>query len=105
MQRIVQGTHFDSAHIVMLKQTGGDKGEVYFGVDLTEVFITKVSSKGAEDGSVTQDVECVFKTISVGYKRQMEDGKLDSTQRDFVWDIGKMKSDAPKADLAVKGAS
>ena len=84
---------------------GAQKPDVVGNLDWDSVTITKVSSKGAEDGSVTQDVECVFKTISVGYKRQMEDGKLDSTQRDFVWDIGKMKSDAPKADLAVKGAS
>jgi len=107
MKKIVQGKHFSKVYIVMLKQTGAEdgQGEPYFGITMDEAFITKVSSKGAEDGSVTQDVECVFKTISVGYKRQMEDGKLDSTQRDFVWDIGKMKSDAPKADLAVKGAS
>jgi type VI secretion system secreted protein Hcp len=104
MTRIVQGTHFKNAHIVMLKQTGGEKGEVYFGLDLSEVFITKVSSKGGEDGSVTQDVECVFKIAAIGYKKQKSDGSLDK-QVDFVWDIGKMKADAPPANLEVKGSA
>jgi len=61
---------------------------------MTEAFITKVSSKGGEDGSVTQDVEMVFKTIAVGYKPQDDTlkGKLGK-QQDFTWDIGKMKTD------------
>jgi type VI secretion system secreted protein Hcp len=105
MLKIVQGKHFPKVHIVMLKQTGSadGKGEPYFGITMDEVFMTKVSSKGAEDGSVTQDVECVFKSIAVAYKKQTEEGGLDSTAKDFVWDIGKMKTDAPKMDLGVKG--
>ena len=96
MSKIVQGTNFTEAHIVMLKQTGdpSGKGEVYFGMTMRECFITKVSSKGGEDGAVSQDVEMVFKTVSIGYKRQKsEDGKLDQVPSDFVWDIGKMKTE------------
>ena len=95
MLKIVQGKHFGKVHIVMLKQTGeaSGKGEPYFGITLEEAFITKVSSKGAEDGSVTQDVDMVFKTISVGYKPQkLVGGGLDK-QKDFNWDIGKMKTE------------
>jgi type VI secretion system Hcp family effector len=95
MLKIVQGKHFDKVHIVMLKQTGDEsgKGAPYFGITAEEAFITKVSSKGAEDGSVTQDVEMVFKTVAVGYQPQkLEGGGLDK-QRDFTWDIGKMKTE------------
>lgn len=96
MGKIVQGKHFPKVHIVMLKQTGQEsgKGEPFFGITMEEVFITKVSSKGGEDGSVTQDVEMVFKTVAVGYKAQSGDhGALATEQKDFIWDIGKMKTD------------
>ena len=105
MSKIVQGTHFPKVHILMLKQTGSEtgKGEPYFGLTMEEVFVTKVSSKGAEDGSVTQDVEMVFKTVAVGYKPQkLKGGGLDK-QKDFIWDIGKMKTDGvPLMNLDVK---
>ncbi len=96
MMRIVQGTFFSTVHLAMLKQTGDEsgKGDVYFGMTMTEAFITKVSSKGGEDGAVTQDVEMVFKTIAVGYKPQDDTlkGKFGDQQH-FTWDIGKMKTD------------
>jgi type VI secretion system secreted protein Hcp len=105
MSKIVQGTHFSKVHIVMLKQTGqqSGKGVPYFGITMEQVFITKVSNKGGEDGAVTQDVECVCKTIAVGYKAQTEkDGGLGK-QIDFIWDIGKMKTeDVTVANLAVQ---
>jgi type VI secretion system secreted protein Hcp len=95
MTKIVQGKHFDKVYIVMLKQTGAANGigEVYFSMTMDQAFITKVSSKGAEDGSVTQDVELVFKVISVGYAPQkLEGGELD-TPTFFGWDIGKMETE------------
>jgi type VI secretion system secreted protein Hcp len=102
MMRIVQGTFFSEVHLAMLKQTGDEsgKGEVFFGATMTEAFITKVSSKGAEDGSVTQDVELVFKTIAIGYKPQSDDKKGDfGDQEHFTWDIGKMKTDVPQCSF------
>jgi len=105
MSRIVRGTHFAEVHVVMLKQTGAasGKGDVYFGMTMKTVFITKVSSKGSEDGTVMQDVEMVFKEIAVGYKPQSgKDGTL-AVQKDFIWDIAKMKTEGvTAADLAVK---
>lgn len=94
MQKIVMGTSFKEVHIVMLKQTGADdgKGEVYFGCTFHDVFMTKVSSKGGEDGAVSQDVEFVFKDVAFGYKPQKNDGTLDKTM-EFGWDISKMKID------------
>jgi type VI secretion system secreted protein Hcp len=95
MQKIVNGRHFPKIHIVMLKQTGNDsgKGEPYFGITMEEAFITKVSSKGGEDGSVTQDVEMVFKTVAVGYQPQKLTGGGLGKFMPFEWDIGKMKTD------------
>jgi type VI secretion system secreted protein Hcp len=97
MRKIVQGKHFTKVTILMLKQTGAvdGQGEPYFGIRMEEAFITKVSSKGAEDGSVTQDVEMVFKVIAVAYSPQkLKGGGLD-TPRHFEWDISKMETEGP----------
>ena len=94
MSKIVMGKHFPKVWIVMLKQTGqvDGQGEAYFGLTMQQCFITKVSSKGAEDGSVTQDVEMVFKIVAAGYRAQKEDGSLEP-QMNFGWDIGQMQVD------------
>ena len=49
--------------IDMLKQTGevAGRGSPIPACTMEDVFITKVASKGGEDGAVTQDVEFVFK--------------------------------------------
>jgi type VI secretion system Hcp family effector len=96
MQKIVQGKHFPKVYIVMLKQTGAEdgQGEPYFAITMDEAFITKVSSKGAEDGSVTQDVEMVFKVVAVSYKPQDLKGGTLAAPVNFGWDIGKMQTDS-----------
>lgn len=99
MKKIVQGKHFPKVYILMLKQTGAEdgQGEPYFALTMDEAFITKVSSKGGEDGAVTQDVEMVFKVVAVGYKPQdLKGGKL-AEQVDFQWDIGKMQTEGVAA--------
>lgn len=101
MSKIVLGTSFTKVKIVMLKQTGAEsgKGEVYFGGTFKDVFITKVSSKGGEDGAVSQDIEFVFKDCSIGYKPQLNTGALDTTKF-FAWDISKMKVEGvPNTDV------
>jgi type VI secretion system secreted protein Hcp len=94
MKMIVQGTHFKTFTIDMLKQTGKSTGEpeIYFQMIGKDVFITKVSSKGGEDGAVTQDIEMVFKEVKLGYKKQNNDGKLDKTV-EFGWNIAMMQFD------------
>lgn len=99
MKTIIQGTHFESMQIDMLKQTGAVKPEVFFQVKAKYVFISKVSTKGAEDGTVTQDIECVFKEVGFGYKKQENDGTLDKTIRDFRWNIAEM--DLEKCSLTM----
>lgn len=92
MSNIVKGTHFKTATIDMLKQTGKASGEpqVYFQLIAKDVFITKVSSKGGEDGAINQDVEMVFKEVAIGYKRQNNNGQLDG-MIPFTWNIAQMQ--------------
>lgn len=89
MQNIVLGTSFKHVVIHMLKSTGAEDGkpEVFFSLKVKDAFITKVSSKGGEDGAVTQDVEFVFKAVAIGYKKQENSGDLDKTIRPFGWNI------------------
>ena len=95
MTKIVQGKHFPKVQIVMLKQTGAPdgQGEPYFGITMDEAFVTKVASKGAEDGTVTQDVDMVFKVVAVGYKPQELTGGKLAAQMNFGWDIGRMETE------------
>ncbi len=92
LTKIVQGKSFPKVFIDMLKMTGGDKAEQYFQIVMASVFITKVSTKGSEDGKVTQDVDMVFKEVSVGYKAQQNDGKLISSPLTFPWSITTMQT-------------
>ena len=87
LQKCVFGKHFPIITIEMLKQTGSDKGpQTYFQVKVSEAFVTKVSTKGGEDGAITQEVEFVFKEIFVGYKPQKNDGALE-TALEFNWSV------------------
>lgn len=100
MEHIVKGTHFDTATLDMLKQTGKDQPELYFQLIAKDVFITKVSSKGGEDGSVSQDVEFVFKAVAIGYRPQKNDGTLDMQKTKFFrWNIAEMTDTVPGTDL------
>lgn len=94
MKNIVLGTAFKTVVVHMLKSTGKSDGqpEVYFGIKCSDVFVTKVSSKGGEDGGISQDVEFVFKAIALGYKQQGEKdakdpGALSKTIRPFGWNV------------------
>ena len=89
MLNIVKGTSFPKCELLMLKQVGNGSPSPYFGMIFTNVFITKVSSKGSEDGSVTQDVEFVFTKVDVGYLMQTPGGTLSSQESSFEWDIVK----------------
>jgi type VI secretion system secreted protein Hcp len=95
MQFILKGTHFTKMVIEMLKQTGDSAGkpQVYFQLNAKDVFVTKVSSKGGEDGAVTQDVEVVFKAVTIGYKMQNNQGKLQAPTQ-FAWNIATMEAAA-----------
>lgn len=92
LTKIVQGKSFPKVYIDMLKNTGADKAQQYFQIVMASVFITKVSTKGSEDGKVTQDVDMVFKEVSVGYKAQNNDGTLVGSELIFPWSIATMQT-------------
>ena len=94
MQTIVKGTHFKTAQIDILKQTGNDAPDLFLQLIAKDVFITKVSSKGGEDGAVSQDIEMVFKQVALGYKPQKNDGSLDAVKF-FRWNIAEMTDKTP----------
>lgn len=100
MKNIVLGTSFKFVTVHMLKSTGAADGkpEVFFALKCKDAFITKVSSKGGEDGAISQDVEFVFKAIAVGYKKQLNTGKLDTSIKPFGWDVA-AKTMTPGIDL------
>jgi type VI secretion system secreted protein Hcp len=86
LKKMVDGKHFAKITISLLKATGKDNPEEYFQINVSEAFVTKVSTKGGEDGNITQDVEFVFKEITVGYKPQKDGGDLDATTP-FAWSV------------------
>lgn len=92
MKKIVEGRSFSEVHIHMLKQVGESAPVVYFSLLATDAFITKVATKGGEDGAVNQDVEMVFKKVALGYKMQNNDGTLAKSPAPFGWDIAAMKT-------------
>jgi len=101
MQYIVKGMHFKFATLDMLKQTGTDQPQLFFQLMAKDVFITKVSSKGGEDGQVTQDIEFVFKQVALAYKQQMNDGTLGPATP-FNWNIAEMTNATPDIKLTIK---
>lgn len=113
MSKIVLGTSFNTIVVHMLKSTGAANGqpEVFFGLKMTDGFITKVASKGGEDGGISQDVELVFKAIKIGYKRQLNaesggkgaPGTLESSIREFEWNVA-TKTTSSGIDLQLKAS-
>lgn len=101
MMTIVKGTHFDEARIDILKQTGGEKPQMFMQIVMRSVFITKVSSKGGEDGTVSQDIDMVFKEIAMGYKPQKNDGALGDAKF-FRYNIAEQTDATPAIKFDIK---
>jgi type VI secretion system secreted protein Hcp len=87
MGNIVKGVHFDSVEVVMLKQVGDGELKQYFKIQMKHAFTTKVSTKGGEDGSVSQDFELVAKEIMIEYKPQENSGEIKKSAIPFYWNI------------------
>jgi type VI secretion system secreted protein Hcp len=94
LTKIVSGTHFDTVTIHMLKQTGDTTGKpaTYFELVAKDAFVTKVSTKAGDDGSLNQDVDMVFKQVVCGYKAQKNTGELEGSIP-FNWNIAQMNQD------------
>jgi type VI secretion system secreted protein Hcp len=73
---LTSGAAIPSAKILMLKQTGAARPEVYYRLCMTGVRVTSISTKGGEDGHVSEDVTLSFATVVESYRRQNPDGSL-----------------------------
>jgi type VI secretion system secreted protein Hcp len=60
-----------------------------------------VSSKGGEDGAVSQDIEFVFKEVAAAYKRQDNNGMLKEAKF-FRWNIAEMSDTVDGSLLTLK---
>jgi type VI secretion system secreted protein Hcp len=91
LTKMIQGKHFPLITIQMVKQTGADDGgKNFFQIIVSEAFVNKVSTKGSgENGELTQEVTFTFKEMKVDYKRQKNDGQLDSAPKTFLWSVKK----------------
>jgi type VI secretion system Hcp family effector len=77
LSKMVAGKHFDLITIELLKATGGkstteSSQKTYFQIQVSSAFVTKVSTKGGEDGSISHD------------------GSLDATTN-FMWSVKDMQ--------------
>jgi type VI secretion system secreted protein Hcp len=93
------GSSFAQVQIDVLKQTGGKKPEVFLQMIAKDVFITKVSNKGGEDGAVSQDIEMVFKDFGLSYKRQDNKENKLAAPIDFRWNIAEMSTATSKVSF------
>jgi type VI secretion system secreted protein Hcp len=101
MTKIVANQTFYTAKIDMLKQTGTGTPEIFLQIIMRDVFITKVGTKGGEDGAVTQEVSFTFKQVAMGYKKQKDNGKLD-TAKFARWHLPEQTQDTPEITFTIK---
>ena len=84
---ICTGKAFPKVELQMMKTAGRGTPETYFTMMMEGVFITGVSNSGAEDGTVMQRVEMVFKTVKIEYKAQDSRTGSFSATKTYNWDI------------------
>jgi len=77
-----------------------DASNVLAAVDAA--LITKVSTKGQEDGTVTQDLSFTFKQVALGYKMQKDDGKTLAAAKLAHWNVSEQTEDTPNIKLSIK---
>jgi type VI secretion system secreted protein Hcp len=87
MGYIRTGSSFPKVELQVTRTTSTATAETYFTMTMEGVFITGVSTSGADGGSITQSVEMVFKTVKIDYKPQdSKTGKVGAP-KSFAWDI------------------
>ncbi|MEL4180755.1 Hcp family type VI secretion system effector [Roseateles sp. PN1] len=68
------------------KNTGAANPEVFFTMEFTGAFFTKLDMKGSAEGNVDFAGQFVFKTIKIGYRPQDSSGRLGAAKF-ATWDI------------------
>jgi type VI secretion system Hcp family effector len=84
---ICTGKAFPKFELQMTKTTGKGSPETYFKMSMEGVYITKVSNAGTEEGTVTQKVEVVFKTVKIEYRAQDNKTGALVAAKTYNWDI------------------
>ena len=88
MGYICTGKAFPKVELQMVRTSGTASPQTYFTMTMEGAFITRVSTTGNEEGSTTQTVSMVFKTVKIDYKPGTSTGRpgpVGSTT--FQWDI------------------
>lgn len=101
MRRIIQGLTFHTVKLDMCKQTGTGTPQVFLQIIMRDVFITKVGTSASEDGNVTQTVSMTFKKVGMAYKKQKDDGKLDSSTLSARWNVPEQSNEATDVSFSI----
>lgn len=101
MRRCIQGMTFHTVKLDMCKQTGTGTPQVFLQIIMRDVFITKVSTKGGEDGAVSQDISMTFKKVGMAYKKQKDDGKLDPAALMVRWNVPEQSNTASDVTFTI----
>lgn len=79
------GKHYTSAELIIRK--AGEDAQEYLKIKLLDVLVTSVSTGGSGgDDRLTENVSLNFAKIEYNYRKQKQDGTLD-TAVPFKWDI------------------
>ncbi len=76
--KFYKGTHFATAEIVFLKQTGGETSEKYYHLTLSNVFVTSVNNAKAEGALGSEIISLLAEEYTQEYFAQGADGLLTS---------------------------
>lgn len=83
---VASGRHLTKAELHVTRGGGHSSLDAWLAVIMRDLVITSVSTTGASDGSVAQEVAMDFRSMSVEYRRQQHNGSL-ATPATFEWDI------------------
>jgi type VI secretion system secreted protein Hcp len=85
--KIAGGRAFPTAELQVARTTGRGTPKTYLTATMQDVYITKVTSSGTEEGQVLQQISMVFKHIAIEYRPQdSKTGGLGAAAK-FTWDI------------------
>lgn len=84
---ICTGRAFPKAELQLTRETGSGAAETYLAMVMEGAFITRVAHSGSAEGDAVQQVEMVFKTVRIDYKRQDRATGQLGPAKTFTWDI------------------
>jgi type VI secretion system secreted protein Hcp len=84
------GTHFDTATVV-LRKAGGTSAVEYLSYTFKEVFVESIQWSGSSGGDDTpsESVSFAFGNVAIEYKPQVKSGAAGSSSITATWDLTK----------------